>query len=133
MEQTSIQNFSAPNGELFELPQFEHPILAYSYKLRPDLITMVQKLSFSGLDSENPYHHLREFEQVCSCRAIAGMSHDTLKWKLSPFSLVEMVKQWYTHTVGSMNGSWDELRDKFCLSFVPHSRIVALRRDILCF
>ena len=48
MEQTSIQNFSAPNGELFELPQFEHPILAYSYKLRPDLITMVQKISFLG-------------------------------------------------------------------------------------
>ena len=32
-----------------------------------------------------------------------------------------------------MNGSWDELRDKFCLSFFPQSRIVALRRDILCF
>ena len=79
MEQPSILSFYAPKGELLEPPQFEHPILASGYELRPDLIAMVQKLSFFGLDSENPYHHLREFEQVCSCRAIAGMSHDTLK------------------------------------------------------
>jgi hypothetical protein len=133
MEQPSILSFSAPKGELLEPPQLEHPILASSYELRPNLIAMVQKLSFSVLDSENPYHHLREFEQVCSCRAIAGMSHDTLKWKLFPFSLVERAKQWYTHTVGSVNGSWDELRDKFCISFSPKSRIVALRRDVLYF
>ena len=61
------------------------------------------------------------------------MSHDTLKWKLFPFSLVEKAKQWYTYTVGSVNGSWDELRDKFCLSFFPQSYIVELQRDILCF
>ena len=133
MEQSSILSFSAPKGVLLEPPQSKHPILAFSYELHPDLIAMVQKLSFFGLDSENPYHHLREFEQVCSCRAIAGMSHDTLKWNLFPFSLVERAKQWYTHTVGSVNGSWDELRDKFCLSFFHQSRIVALRRDILCF
>ena len=93
MEQPSILSFSAPKGELLEPPQSEHPILASSYELHPDLIAMVQKLSFFGLDSENPYHHLREFEQVCSCRAIAGMSHDTLKWNLFPFSLVERAKQ----------------------------------------
>ena len=74
MEQTSVLSFSAPKGELLELPQSEQPILASSYELRPDLIAMVQKLSFSGLDSKNPYHHLREFDQVCSCRTIAGMS-----------------------------------------------------------
>ena len=86
MEQPSILSLSAPKGKLLEPAQSEQPILASSYELRPDLIAMVQKLSFSGLDSENPYHHLREFEQVCSCRAIAGMSPDTLKCKLFPFS-----------------------------------------------
>ena len=119
MEQPSILSFSAPKGELLKPPQSEHPILASSYELRPNLIAMVQKLSFSGLDSQNPYHHLWEFEQVCSCHAIIGMSHDTLMWKLFLFSLVERAKQWYAHTVGSVNGSWDELRDKFCLSFSP--------------
>ena len=92
MEQPSILSFSASKGELIEPPKSEHPILASSYELSPELIALVQKSSFTGLDSENPYHHLREFEQVCSCRAIAGMSHDTLKWKLFPFSLVEKAK-----------------------------------------
>ena len=78
---------------------------------------MVRELSFSGLDSENPYYHLREFEQVCSCRAIAGMSRDTLRGKLFPFSLVEEARQWYMRTVTSMNRNWGELRDEFCLKF----------------
>ena len=88
MEQPSILSFSAPKGELIEPPKSEHPILASSYELSPELITLVQKSSFSGTDSENPYHHLREFEQVCSCRAIAGMSHDTLSGSCFPSLLL---------------------------------------------
>ena len=105
-EQPSIRDFSAPTGKFLEQPLSEHPILSSGYELRPDLIAMVQELSFFGLDSENPYYHLREFEQVCSCRAIAGMSRDTLRWKLFPFSLVEEARQWYTRTAASMNGNW---------------------------
>ena len=54
---------------------------------------------------------------MCSCYAIAGMSRDTLRWKLFPFSLVEEARQWYTRTVVSMSGNWGELRDEFCLKF----------------
>ena len=133
MEQPSIQDFSAPTCEFLEPQPSEHPILSSGYELCPDLITMFREFSFSGLDGETPYHHLREFEQMCSCYAFAGMTHDTLQWKLFPFSLIEKAKLWYTYTVGSVNGSRNELRDKFCLSFSPQSRIVALRRDVLCF
>ena len=44
-----------------------------------------------------------------------------------------LLRRLNTYTIGSVNGSWDELRDKFCLSFFPQSRVIALRRDILCF
>ena len=94
---------------------------------------MVREQSFSGLDSESPYIHLREFEQLCSCLVIPGMTRETLKWKLFPFSLKERAKQWYTHSVGSVNGQWSQLRDKFCLAFFPLSRIASLRREILGF
>ena len=80
-EKPSIRDFSAPMGEFLEPPLSEHPILSSSYELCPDLIAMVWELSFSGLDGENPYHHLREFELVCSCCDVAGMSRDTLRWK----------------------------------------------------
>ena len=94
---------------------------------------MVQEQSFSGYDHENPYDHLREFEQLCSCLSIAGMAQETLRWKLFPFSLAERAKQWYAHNVGKVNGEWVELRDRFCLAFFPMSRIASLRKDILDF
>jgi len=87
---------------------------------------MVREQSFSGFDDENPYHHLREFEQLCSCLSIAGMAQETLRWKLFPFSLIERAKQWYAHNVGKVNGELEELRDRFYLAFFPISRIASL-------
>jgi hypothetical protein len=74
MEQPTIENLSTPKGELIELPQSSKPIIASSYELHPGFIAMVQNQAFSGLDYENPYHHLREFEQLCACLTILGMS-----------------------------------------------------------
>jgi len=37
------------------------------------------------------------------------------------------------HTIASMNGNLGELRDEFCLKFFPKSRLVSLRKDIICF
>ena len=74
-----------------------------------------------------------DFEQLCSLFAIAGMTQDTLKWKLFPFSLIGKAEQWYTYTVGSVHDNWDELRDKFCLEFFPMSRFIDLHRDIRYF
>ena len=50
-----------------------------------------------------------------------------------PFSLIGKAEQWYKHTVESMNGDWDELKDKFYLAFFPMSRIDSLSRAILDF
>jgi hypothetical protein len=70
-----------------------------------------------GLDYENPYHHLREFEQLCECLTISGMSQEIVRWKLFPFSLDERAKQCYTHNIGKVAGDWEELRNKFSLAF----------------
>jgi hypothetical protein len=64
MEQNTIQNLSALKGELLEPCQSSKPIIASSFELRPGFIAMVRDQAFSGLDYENPYHHLREFEQL---------------------------------------------------------------------
>jgi hypothetical protein len=133
MELPTIQNLSTPRGELVEPPQSSKPITASSYKLRPGFIAMVRDQAFSGLDYENPYHHLREFKQLCACLTISGMSQETLRWKLFLFSLNERARQWYNHNVGKANGDWEELRNKFCLMFFPISQIAALRQEILSF
>jgi hypothetical protein len=63
------------------------PILSDGYDLRPCLIEMVQKQSFSSNEDENPHTHLNKFEQTCACLHIKGMSNETLRWKVFPFSL----------------------------------------------
>ena len=121
MDFTPIHKFSTPKGEFLEPPQSLKPIIASGYELCPGFIAMVQEQSFSGQEDENPYTHLREFEQLCSCLHISSMTHETIKWKLFPFFLLGRAKQWYAHIIGSVHGNWDELRDKFCLAFFSMS------------
>src|SRR6185312_5526511 len=111
MEQLSLLQLSSPKSEFYEPAASADPILSTSYELDSGYIALVQGNSFSGRDCENLYHHLHEFEQVCSCMKILGMTHETLKWKLFPFSLSEEAKQWYIRVVGCVNGSWIELLD----------------------
>jgi len=94
---------------------------------------MVQAQPFSGLDSKNPCNHLLEFEEMCSCLIISGITQENLKWTLFPFSLMGKAKQWYTLAIGSTIGDWVKLKDKFCLAFFPISCIGSLPRAILDF
>ena len=94
---------------------------------------MVEALPFSRIENENPFHHLHEFVEMCSCLSISGITQETLRWKLFPFSLTEKAKQCYTHAVGSTNGDWEELKDKFYLAFFPMFRIGSLPKAILDF
>jgi hypothetical protein len=46
-----------------------------------------QKNSFLGFEGENPYNHLRSFEQLCSTRSYSDLSPDEFRVRLFPFSL----------------------------------------------
>ena len=116
----SIYQYAAPWSMRLEPPLSSQPIFSDSYELRPSFITKVQEHIFSGDEKENPYIHLREFEQVCSCLHISSMSQETLKWKLFPFSLTGLAKLWYTRNVGSIHGEWAVLQTKFCIPFFPY-------------
>lgn len=109
------------------------PIQTPSYELRLGFIAMVREQSFSGLEEENPYTHLFEFEQLCSFLTIAGMAQQTSRWKLFPFSLSRRAKQWYSLSVRSVEGSWEMLREKLCLTFFPIPKVASLRCEILSF
>ena len=131
MKPTPIQNPSASKGEFHDPPP--KPTLHSGCELHPGLTAMVRALPFSRIENENPCHHLHEFEEMCLYLSISGITQETLRWKLFPFSLMEKAKQWYTHAVGSTNGDWEELKDMFCLAFLPMSRIDSLPRAILDF
>ena len=101
MDSITLRDFSAPSRSSHhgERPPSRHPILTPGYEIRPCLVAMVRSQSFSGRKDENLYTHLREFEQNCSIISIPGMHHETVKWKLFPFSLTGRAKEWYYMTV----------------------------------
>ena len=69
----TAQNYPKPfcfQGEFVEPPQSLKPIMASSYELRPGFIAMVQEQAFLGLDYENRYTHLQEFQQLCACNSV---------------------------------------------------------------
>jgi hypothetical protein len=129
MEQLSFHQLSAPKSEFYEPPSPFDMILSTTYELSSDFIALVQKNSFSGRDCEYPYHHLCDFEQVCSCLKLSGMTHEALKWKLFPFSLMEEAKRWYSRITGCVNRNWIELRDK-CSAIFPLSYICTLQEEV---
>ena len=133
MSHPSIHQLSTFEDEFSEPSTSPKPYLVSGYELDPDIIAMVRERTFSGIGIEDPYNHLLEFEELCSYLVIPGMSQETLRWKLFPFSLVEKAEQWYTHNVGNANGDWEELRDDFCLSFSSASHTASLRSEILAF
>jgi hypothetical protein len=129
----TLFDFSAPKGDHLEPPSSSHPIKTTNYELRHALIAMVQGNLFARTKEEIPYIHLRGFEQICSIIVIDGMTRQTLKWKLFPFSLMGGAKKWYYSLVGRTEGIWEKLREKFCLTFFPMSRVVTLRLEIPSF
>ena len=79
MEQPTIQQLYSPMGEFLEPPASSKPIIASGYELHLGIIAMVWEQTFSSLDYEYPYYHLREFEQLCACLTISCMRQETFR------------------------------------------------------
>ncbi|KAL6350686.1 hypothetical protein AAG906_028143 [Vitis piasezkii] len=50
--------------------------------------------TFYGMESENPYNHIMEFEDVCNTFREGGASIDLMRLKLFPFTLKDKAKIW---------------------------------------
>jgi len=68
---------SAPSCIIF-------PIDASHFNFKLGIIQLLP--SFHGLDLENPYLHLREFEEVCNIYNDLNYSMNIIRVKLFPFS-----------------------------------------------
>ena len=74
MKPTPIPHPSASKGEFTEPKSFSKPRFSSGYELHPSLKAMVQAQPFSGYDNEDPFNHLWDFEEMCSCLSIPAIS-----------------------------------------------------------
>ncbi|PON51806.1 hypothetical protein PanWU01x14_213760 [Parasponia andersonii] len=84
---------------------------ASHFNFKPGIIQLLP--TFHGLDSENLYLHLREFEEVCNTYNDQNCSMNTIRLKLFPFSLKDKAKTWLQNLRLGFIGSWNEMQQQF--------------------
>ncbi|XP_057958633.1 uncharacterized protein LOC131151405 [Malania oleifera] len=62
-------------------------INANNFELKPALISIAQQAQFSGSPLDDPNIHLTMFLKICDTIKINGVTEDTIKLRLFPFSL----------------------------------------------
>ncbi|XP_042980004.1 uncharacterized protein LOC122310192 [Carya illinoinensis] len=68
------------------------PLNANNFNFKPGIIPLIPH--FHGMDSENPYLHIKEFEEVCSIFMDRTCTEEVIRLKLFPFSLKDKAKTW---------------------------------------
>ena len=99
-----------------------------TFELKSGMIQMLPV--FRGLDQENPYQHVREFEDICGTMRINHMTEEALKLRLFPFSLKEKAKAWlYALQAGSIT-TWAKLVEEFYKKFYSKQKTASIRQAI---
>jgi hypothetical protein len=114
---------SAPSCIVFP-PDASH------FNFKPGIIQLLP--SFHGLDLENPYLHLREFEEVCNTYNDSNCSMNTIRLKLFPFSLKDKAKTWLQNLRPGSIRAWDEMQQQFLKKFFLSHRTNSFKRQIIC-
>ncbi|KAL9339081.1 hypothetical protein Peur_068096 [Populus x canadensis] len=115
---------SAPSCIVFP-PDASH------FNFKPGIIQLLP--SFHGLDLENPYLHLREFEEVCNTYNDSNCSMNTIRLKLFPFSLKDKAKTWLQNLRPGSIRAWDDMQQQFLKKFFPSHRTNSFKRQIITF
>ncbi|XP_022856962.1 uncharacterized protein LOC111378029 [Olea europaea var. sylvestris] len=95
---------------------------------QPGMIPLLP--NFHGLESESPYLHLKEFEEVCATFNDQTCPNEIVKLKLFPFSLKDKAKTWLNSLKPKSIGTWQEMQSEFLKKFFPAHKTNALKRQI---
>ena len=60
--------------------------------ISPYLVSLLSQ--FHGMENENPYTHIKDFEEVCHTVQEGIASIDLMRLKLFPFTLKDKAKVW---------------------------------------
>ena len=99
--------------------------------IKPFLVPLLP--TFHGMESENPYSHMREFEKVCNTFKEETTTVDLMRVKLFPFTLKDKAKIWLNSLRLRSIRNWTEMQAKFLNKFFSTHRTNSLKRLISTF
>jgi len=73
----------------------------HDFELKSQFINTLPK--FYGLESEDTYFLIREFEEVCLMKKISHLVDDAIRLRFVPFAFKDLAKKWlYSLAAGSI-------------------------------
>ena len=79
--------------------------------VRPYLVPLL--LTFHGMENENPYTHIQEFEEVCNTFKEGVTDMDLMRLKVFPLTLKDKEKIWLNSLRPRSIRNWAELQAEF--------------------
>ena len=89
--------------------------------------------TYHGMENENPYTHIRDFEEVCTTFKEGMMDMDLLKLKAFPLTLKDKAKIWLNSLRPRTIRNWAELQAEFLKKFFSAHKTNNLKRQIYTF
>ena len=99
--------------------------------VRPYLVPLLP--TYHGMENENPYSHIRDFEEVCTTFKEGMMDMDLLKLKAFPLTLKDKAKIWLNSLRPRTIRNWAELQAEFLKKFFSTHKTNNLKRQIYTF
>ena len=96
--------------------------------VRPQLVPLLP--TFHGMESENPYSHIKDFEEVCHTFQEGNASVDMMRLKLFPFTLKDRAKIWLNSLRPRSIRTWADMQAEFLKKFFPTHCTSSLKRKI---
>jgi len=106
------------------------PIQNNNFEMKSGLISMIQGNKFHGLSMQDPLDHLDSLDRLCSLTKINGVSEDSFKLRIFPFSLRDKAHLWEKTLPASSIGTWADCKKAFLAKFFANSRTTRLRNEI---
>ena len=86
--------------------------------------------TFHGMENENPYTHIREFEEVCNTFKEGATDMDLMRLKVFPLNLKGKAKIWLNSLRPRSIRNWAELQVEFLKKIFSTHRTNSLKRHI---
>ena len=99
--------------------------------VKPYLVPLLP--TFHGMENDNPYNHIRDFEEVCITFKVGIIDMDLLKLKAFPLTLKDKANIWLNSLRPRTIRSWAELQAECLKKFFIAHKTNNLKRQIYTF